>query len=149
MSAYQFRFTTIQKLRSAELDHRRQRWADACRALAALADHRDALDHELAELRGLQRANHQARQLDVDKLLAAERHVTALLSQRQELVHQEKTLAAEVDQCRLDVAEAQRDVRALELLDERQRARHREDQARVATRNADETSLERHGRCSS
>ena len=73
----------------------------------------------------MQRSATDGQYLDVNRLLEAQRYELLLKAQSQELAKQAMLLAAETERRRQMLVEADREVRVLELLDERHRQRTR------------------------
>ena len=146
MAKYKFRLETLHKLRSARRDQERASLAEAFRAEQILAEHRAAVTAEQAALRGLQRSAAAGRYLDVNRLLEAQRYELVLKSREQELTRQKELLAVETERRRQTVVEADREVRVLELLDERHRRQHQRHQQRLETKELDEAALIRRRR---
>ena len=138
MSKYRFRLETLAKVRSLERDQQRQRLADAYRADAVLAEQRDQLGQELDGLRAERRAAMAGEYLDVNRLTAAGRYEPVLLAQQKAIDGQQQMLDEEIERRRQALVEADRGVRALELLDERHRAAHRQQEIRAETKELDE-----------
>ena len=141
MAKYTFRLETLQKVRKATRDQCRSALAEAFRAAEVLAANRDELTAEQTELRNLQRSAVAARYLDVNRLLEAQRYELLLKVRGEELAKQTALLAAEIERRRQVLVEADREVRVLELLDERHRRDHKRRQARQESRQLDEVAL--------
>ena len=121
MAKYKFRLETLQKVREATRDEHRASLAEAFRAEQMLAESRAEVAAEAESLRALQRSASAGRYLDVNRLLEAQRYELLLKARSQELAKQAILLAAETERRRQILVEADRDVRVLELLDERHR----------------------------
>jgi flagellar export protein FliJ len=117
--------------------------ADAFRAEQVLAENRAQLIAEERELRELQRSATEGQYLDVNRLLEAQRYELLLKAQSQELTKQAVLLAAETERRRQTLVEADREVRALELLDERHRRAHDLDAQREETKRLDDVATVR------
>jgi flagellar export protein FliJ len=143
MGNYKFRLETLQTVREATRDERRLALAEAFRAGEMLAAQRQALVAEEAALREVQRSAAAGRYLDVNRLLEAQRYELLLKSRGEELAKQSTLLAAEIERRRQTLVEADRDVRVLELLDERHRREHKRRQTRRETAQLDEAALSR------
>ena len=143
MPKYKFRLETLHKLRSARRDQERASLADAFRAEQVLAEHRAAVTAEKLALRGLQRSATAGRYVDVNQLLEAQRYDLVLKTREAELTRQSELLAVETERRRQAVVEADREVRVLELLDERRRREHHRQQQRAETKALDEAALNR------
>lgn len=141
MPSYKFRLATLQRLREVRRDQERAALADAFRAEQILADHRAALAAEQEALRRLQREIAAGRYLDVNRLLEAQRYELVLNNREQALLRQQELLAVETERRRQTLVEADRDVRALELLDERHRREHNRQRQRNEIKQLDEAAL--------
>jgi flagellar export protein FliJ len=141
MAKFKFRLETLQKVREATRDERRVALAEAFRAAELLAAMREELAAEEAELRDVQRSAAAGRYLDVNRLVEAQRYELLLRSRGEELAKQAALLAAEIERRRRTLVEADRDVRVLDKLDERQRREHARRQARLEARQLDEAAL--------
>src|SRR4051812_13096615 len=119
MAKYKFRLQTLQKVREARRDEQRASLADAFRAEQIIVESRAALVAETESLRALQRSAAAERYLNVNQMLEAQRYELLLKAQSQELTKQAILLAAETERRRQLLVESDRDVRVLELLDER------------------------------
>jgi flagellar export protein FliJ len=91
-------------------------------------------------VRELQRSAAAGRYLDVNRMLEAQRYDLLLKAQSQELAKQATLLAAETERRRQILVEADREVRVLELLDERHRRAHIRNEQRNETKRLDETA---------
>src|SRR4051794_39463228 len=143
MAKYKFRLNTVQKVREAHRDQQRASLAEAFRAEQVLAENRAQLVAEEQDLRELQRSASQEHYLDVNRLLEAQRYELLLKAQGQELAKQAILLAAETERRRQLLVEADREVRVLELLDERHRQAHDRQQQRADTKRLDEAAAVR------
>jgi flagellar export protein FliJ len=143
MSKYKFRLATLQKLREARRNQERTALAEAFRAEQILAEHRSELFAEQTALRNLQRDASAGRYLDVNRLLEAQRYELVLKTREQELARQKELLAVETERRRQAVVEADREVRVLELLDERHRKQHQQDELSKEIKQLDEAALNR------
>ncbi len=146
MADYKFRLETLKKLRESRRDEQRVSLADAFRAEQILADRCAELDAEQDKLRELQRSAGAGHYLNVNRLIEAQRYELVLKVRQQELMRQQALLATETERRRLTLVEADRDVRALELLDERQRNDFTRKQRRAEQKQLDEAALQQHGR---
>jgi flagellar export protein FliJ len=146
MPKYQFRLETLHKLRVARRDQERASLADAFRAEQILAEHHAAVAAEKVELRKLRHSATAGRYVDVNRLLEAQRYDLVLKTREAELTRQAELLAIETERRRQAVVEADREVRVLELLDERRRREHRRQQQRAEIKELDEAALLRRER---
>jgi flagellar export protein FliJ len=148
MARYQFRLKTVLKLREARRDQSRATLAQAFHAGDILAQNQRGLAAEQSELRGLRRAAASERYLDVNRLIEAQQYELVLRAREQELARQEQLLEIETERRRLALVEAERDVRVMQMLDNRQRTAHARKQRRAETRQLDEfaAGISRRGR---
>lgn len=143
MAKYRFRLQTLQKVREAHRDQQRAALAEAFRAEQLLAENRAELVIEEQQLRELQREATSGQYLDVNRLLEAQRYELLLKAQSMELAKQAILLAAETERRRQVLVEADREVRVLEMLDERNRKAHDRKQLQAETKRLDEAATVR------
>jgi flagellar FliJ protein len=143
MAKYRFRLETLQKVREAHRDQQRASLAEAFRAEQVLAENGAQLAAEELEVRELKRSATGGQYLDVNRLLEAQRYELLLKAQSQELAKQALLLAAETERRRQVLVEADREVRALELLDERHQRAHAIEEQRAETKRLDEAATQK------
>jgi flagellar protein FliJ len=143
MAKYKFRLATLQTVREARRTQQRQALAEAIHAEELIAESRAALADEAADLRRAQRSAAEGKYLDVNRLLEAQRYDLLLRARDQELAKQAILLAAETERRRRLLVEADRDVRVLERLDERQRDEHNRRTQRSEQKLLDEVASNR------
>lgn len=141
MAKYNFRLETLRKVREATRDQCRSALANAFRAEEVLSTKRDELVAEQNALRSVRRSAVAGRYLDVNRLLEAQRYELLLKARGEELSKQAALLAAEIERRRQILVEADREVRVLELLDERLRREHDRRQGRLEVKQLDESAL--------
>jgi flagellar FliJ protein len=140
MAKYKFRLATLQKVREARRDRDRAALAEAFRAEQLLAERRAELSAEAAELQALQRSAVAEPVLNVNRLLEAQRYELVLNARGAELAQQQAMLAVETERRRQQLVEADREVRVLERLDERQLRDHRRREERALVKQLDEVA---------
>lgn len=143
MAKYKFRLSTLQKVREAHRDQQRASLAEAFRAEQILAENRAQLAAEETGLQELRRKAGEGKYLDINQLIEAQRYELLLRAQSQELAKQAVLLTAETERRRQLLVEADRDVRALELLDEKHRLAHQLDGQRKETKRLDDVATVR------
>jgi flagellar FliJ protein len=143
MPRFRFRLRTLRRLREIHRDEQRSRLATAYEAERILAEQREANAAESLALAQAQRQLMQEASLDVNQLLTSQRYQLALEAQSRTLAEQAVKLAAEVERRRQAVVEADRDVRVLDKLEERQRRQHRENAERAQMKTLDEVAVTR------
>lgn len=143
MARPRFRLATLLRLREAARDERRAALAEAYRVDDVLARRAEELDQELARLRARMRRVAGPGKVDVDELLEAQRYELSLRAGRQRLDEQRGSVAEEIERRRELLGEANREVRVLEKLREKQARRYRDEQARREIKLLDETAQRR------
>jgi flagellar FliJ protein len=143
MAPFRFRLQTLRRLREIHRDEQRGRLATAFEAERILEEQRGKLAAESAELAVLQRQMMLGGAVDVNQLLTGQRYQLGLEAQSRTLSEQAAKLAEEVERRRQAVVEADREVRVLDKLEERQRQHHREASARLETKVLDEVAANR------
>lgn len=140
MAKFNFRLATLLKLREAARDERRAQLAQAYQADATLHEELQRLAGMATQVSGLYQASAGPGVIDVDRLLEVQRHGVYLNAQLQYLQKQREAVAAEVERRRAVLAEANRQVKVLENLRDRQLARHREEDNRRQIKQMDESA---------
>jgi flagellar export protein FliJ len=146
MAKFQFTLSSLLRLRELERDDRRTALAQAYRAEAILKAQRQKLEAELMDLIRRCRNVSAPGHVDVDGLLEVRRYEMALKTGENELDKQEMAVAAEIEKRRQALAEASREVRALEKLKEKQHHRHRQEENRREIKLLDEAATLRSDR---
>ena len=143
MARFRFRLQTLRRLREIHRDEQRGRLAAAFEAERILTEQRTQLAAEAIALGDAQR--HLMRQgvLDVNQLLSVQRYQLTLEAQARTLADQAARLSEEVERRRQSLVEADREVRVLDKLEERQRREHREAADRAETKVLDEVAATR------
>ena len=143
MARFRFRLQTLRRLRETHRDEQRSRLATAFEAERILAAQREQVAMEILGLGEARRRLMQQSALDVNQLLASQRYQLTLEAQSRTLAEQAEKLAAEVERRRRAVVEADREVRVLDKLEERQRQQHRIAQGRIEAKTLDEVATTR------
>jgi flagellar protein FliJ len=144
MPSFQFRLTTLLRLREAWRDERRTQLAEAQQAEQLILDRIAEIERELAdaERRSLDAARPGV--VNVDRLADAARYEMILKVERQSADQQRQAVAAEVHKRREALVAADREVRVLEKLRDSQHERHRDEEARQEAKRLDEMAVLRH-----
>jgi flagellar export protein FliJ len=143
MAKYKFRLETLQRVREARRNEQRLSLADAFRAEQILAENRAELSAESESLRELQRAATAGKYLNVNQLLEAQRYELLLKVRSQELSKQAILLAAESERRRQLLIDSDREVRVLEMLDDRHHAEFNKERQRLETKQLDDIATQR------
>jgi len=140
MAKFKFPLATLLKLREQTRDEGRGRLAEAYRAEELVEEQERRLEHEMSELKRHSRRVSAPGQLNVVRLREVERYESLLQSQRLEAAEQRRAAQAEVERRLETLVEANREVRVLETLRQRQRERHRLEETRRETTQMDEAA---------
>ena len=146
MSAFHFRLETLLRLRMAERDERRADLAKALRAEGVLQGELRQIETEQLQARAKVREQSAPGAADVDGLLQTNRYQLVLKAQRGQLEGQLVQVRAELERRRQALLEADRGVRVLEKLRERQLAAHRDRDERLEIKVLDEVAASAHRR---
>ena len=146
MSAYRFRLETLLRLRIAERDQRRAELAKALRAEQVLLEELRQVEADRADAAVVLRQRSTPGAADVDALLRTNRYQHVLKARRSQLEAQIEQVRAEAERRRLALVEADRQVRVLEKLRERQQAAYRTRQSQLEVKQLDEVAAIAHAR---
>lgn len=138
MANFKFRLQTLLKLRETVRDERRGELAQAYRAEEVLRQRQREIEDELAALAHQSRSAAAPGTVNVDRLLEARRYELVLRSRRQLNQQQQEALDAEIERRRQALVEANREVRVLEKLREKQEIRHYQEENRQEIKQLDE-----------
>jgi flagellar export protein FliJ len=133
-----FRLSRVLRLRVGTRDLRRHELAEALLAEEILGDRRRDLDRRRAELSDATRAAAGPGAVNLERIMQAQRYEAVLMSESALLAKQEALLTEEISRRRQAVVDADRDVRALEILEQRHHAKQRQAAEKADTRQLDE-----------
>ncbi|MEN0109777.1 MAG: flagellar export protein FliJ [Planctomycetota bacterium] len=137
-----FRLHAVARLRESQRDALRARLGEAIQAASTLEDRQADLESELAGLRAAQRAALGVGEVDAASVLDAGRYELLLRSQQRAVADDQRQVEQEVERRRGDLAAAERELRALELLRERAEAAERKADQRRAQRRMDDLAAQ-------
>lgn len=140
MPRFKFRLATLLKLREATRDERRVQLAEAYRVDDVLRQRLEGVGNELGWLRDLCRRAVGPGTVDVDRLVETQRYELTLRVQQHQLQQQREAVAAEIERRRQSLVEANREVRVLEKLREKQSQRHDFEENRREMKRLDEVA---------
>ncbi len=149
MAKYKFRLETLKRVREARRDEQRASLAEAFHAEQVLVESQAELAAEAESLRELRRSATAGEYMNVNQLLEAQRYELLLKAQGQELTKQAILLTTETERRRRLLVEADRNVRALERLDERHHDEFKRRQQRNESKQLDEIATNRWHKTSS
>lgn len=140
MAKFRFRLATLLRLRQALRDQRREALAEAYRVDELLAVQWARLQQEIDALGAECRRAAGPGTVNVDRLLEAQRYELALKTRQRQLQDQRRQVAEQIEHRRAALAEADRQVRVLEKLRQRQAARHQYEENRREIKLLDEVA---------
>jgi flagellar export protein FliJ len=141
MPEFRFRLEKLLRLRQGTRDQRRLRLAEAQRADEELRGQLVRLAAEQDRLQGQCRQAAAPGAVDLDRLVEADRYAAVLRGEEAELHRQRETLAAEIQTRRDTLLQADREVRTLEKLRDRQQQRYRQEEQRRESKLLDERGM--------
>ncbi len=142
MAGFTFRLASLLRLRASRRDECRAALAEAYRVDEVLARQLEGLDRELDALRKFCRLKVSPGAVDVDRLVEAQRYELVARAQQRQIAQQRQTVAAEIERRRQALVEADREVRILEKLRQRQAEEHRREEERREARRLDEVATQ-------
>lgn len=128
MAKFKFRLATLQRLRESTRDERRAALAEAYHAQQILAERVQEKQEELAALRASYSEAAAPGRIEVERLMNAQRFELMLRGELNIMEDQSQLLEQEIERRRQALVEADRQVRVLEKLHEKQLQRHRHDE---------------------
>jgi flagellar FliJ protein len=140
MARFKFRLATLLKLREAARDERRGELAQAYRADEALQGYLEQVQAELDNLKSECRETVRPGTVNIDRLIEAQRYEVILKAQQRQLNEQRGRLAAEIERRRVALLAANREVRVLEKLRERQMEQYEQAENRLDIKRLDEVA---------
>lgn len=138
MATFRFRLQTILRLRDNERDQRRRELAQALQAKGVLEGYERQIAAEWESLNHRLRNCSREGEVRVDLMLDLRRYQMTVAAQREVLKQQMAQVEEEIERRRERLAEADRQVRVLEMLRERQLEEYRREEDRLETKMLDE-----------
>jgi flagellar export protein FliJ len=139
MARFKFRLASVLRLREAARDERHVRLAEALRAEEVLRTRHAELEGEMAQVQHGQRRR-SVGPLDVDALADTHRYAAVLRAEIRVVHEQQQALGVEVERRRQALVAADREVRVLEKLRDKQHQRVRESERANENRQLDEVA---------
>ncbi|MEO1498039.1 MAG: flagellar FliJ family protein [Planctomycetota bacterium] len=144
MSRTRSQLDALMKLRSRTRDAARRELGDALRAAGVLAQEQEQLELAIAQLADERRAALAQANAEPERMLATGRYDLVLRARGQAMTENRQKIEQEIDRRRATLAEAEREVRVIEKLEEREAERARVEAARRERRLTDELNAQRH-----
>jgi flagellar FliJ protein len=135
---FRFRLATLLRIREATRDERRSALAEAYRVDEVLSQQIRRVGQELEQLLAQRRQAAGPGEVQVDRLVNAQRYELTLRQNERQVQRQREAVAAEIERRRQALIEADREVRVLEKLREKQADAHRQEEDRREARRLDE-----------
>ena len=146
MSKFKFRLATLLRLREVAQDQRRADLAEAYRVDDLLQEQLDLMTGQRRALVERCREAVGPGTVDVDRLVEAQRFELTLNAQCKHIEGQREKVTEEIERRRQALVGANREVRVLEKLREKQTRRHRREENRRETKSLDEVAVLRAAR---
>lgn len=138
MASFRFRLQAILRLRENERDERRRELGQALQAKQVLEEYERRMAAEWESLNTRLRDCSRAGEVQVDLMLNLRRYQMTVAAQREVLKQQMAQVEEEIERRRERLAEADRQVRVLEMLRERRFEEYRREEDRLETKMLDE-----------
>ncbi len=138
MASFRFRLAAPLRAREAARDERRVLLAEAESTARTIGQRQEAVELELVALERMRQAATGPGTLDVARLVQLQNFAAGLRRELETLAAQAAEAAVVVDRRRAELQAADRDVKTLEKLRERQVDRHRQQQATREAAQLDE-----------
>jgi flagellar protein FliJ len=146
MGKFKFRLATLLRLRENDRDQRRAELAQAYQADDIMRQQQEELERERQTMLDVNRRAAAPGEVDVDQLIQTQRYELLLKAHSDQIQRQRDAVAVEIERRRETLVHANREVRILENLREKQRDRHREEEGRREIKMLDEVAIQRVGR---
>ena len=143
MSKFKFRLATLLRIRENTRDERRGELAQAYQADDIMRQQQEELERERVGVLEQSRQAAAPGTVNVDELIQSQRYELLLKTQQRHLQQQRQRVAEEIDRRRESLVHANREVRILEKLEEKQTQRHREEESRREVKLLDEVAVQR------
>jgi flagellar FliJ protein len=143
MAKFKFRMATLLKMRIAARDERQAELAEAYRADDILNARLEEIRGECASLLDECRKVAGPGTVNIDRLLEAQRYEVLLRMYEKQTLEQKRRVGMEIDRRREVLLAANREVRVLEKLRERQLERYRDEENRRDIKRLDEIAQQR------
>jgi flagellar FliJ protein len=143
MARFEFRLKALLTVREAARDLARGQLAESLGQLDALNLQRERWERELDDQKAWVRQGAAPGRIDVDRLVTASRYGTVIRREIEAIDERQQALDCEIERRRLAVMEADREVRVLEKLRDRQLEQFRQQQALAEVKLLDEVAGKR------
>lgn len=138
MAEFHFRLAAVLRIREQERDEKRQELVQAVTARDILDQHREKLEEERRVLGEALRQSLAQGKIDADQMLAWRRYEMLLNAQREQVQRQIEGVEQEIEKRQAALSEANRAVKALELLRDRQMEEFNRGERRKEMKRLDE-----------
>jgi flagellar FliJ protein len=142
MARFLFRMESLLRLRESRRDECRAALAEAYNVDEVLKKQYLAMERELDMLKEFCRRKVSPGAVDVNRLVEAQRYELVARAQQRKIGEQRQQVAAEIERRRQALVEADREVRVLEKLREKQAEQHRHEDERREAKRLDEVATQ-------
>ena len=146
MRGFRFRLRSLQRLREETRNMAKRNLANAIQQRNALVADEQDVQNEIQGLESQMRRSVAQPQVNIDAVLNGHRHRTSLAGKLSQIGKAIAQANEEVNRCRAKLVEADRDVKVLEKLHERQLAEHNRQIAAHEAKLLDEAAVIRASR---
>jgi flagellar protein FliJ len=140
MVKFKFRLAALLRLRESRRDECRAALAEAYRVDEVLLRQFEGMGQELDILREFCRLKVSPGTVDIDRLVEAQRYELVTRAKQRQVQQQREVVGAEIERRRQALVEADREVRVLEKLRERQTEQHRREEELREVKRLDEVA---------
>ncbi len=137
---FEFRLEPVRRVRQADRDEKLASLAEAVQAHEVLGDQLRQVDAELVQLKSLAQAQVSPGEIDVDALIKRARHEALQEAHKKQILNQLQQVETEIEKRREALIEADRAVKVLDRLHDKQREQHELEQQRIQQRQLDEVA---------
>lgn len=135
---YRPRLTAVTRLRESQRDDKRQQVADALRAETILKEQQQELSQEIETVINDRREATNTKKIDPNLLIASQRYETNLRLQQKQIAQNITAVEVETTRRQQELVQAEREVRTIELLEERGLHKHQAEEQRREQQEMDE-----------
>ncbi|MGD9126218.1 MAG: flagellar export protein FliJ [Planctomycetia bacterium] len=143
MAKFKYRLKPLLQIRETTRDERRSELAQAQRADDILHNRQTTIEQQRHELLESTRDSIRPGQVNLDHLINCQRYDRMLEGEGQMILEQRQQVGQEIERRHAILVEANRDVRILEILREKQLLRHQKEEQRQETKTLDEVAIQR------
>jgi len=145
MKKFQFRLDPVLRMREAVRDERRRALSQAYAVEATALEQISGVEDRMLGLLQYRRKMTAERKVNIDSLLSSQRFEAVLKAERRELENNLVNIRKEIEICRQNLIEADRDVKIIEKLKDKKKTEHNYLQEQESMKEIDEMVVMREG----